>query len=175
MQLFDFDSAPVQCCFDRGGIKVDPVPRCARPAPPTTPANPAPRRPHQPPTRIQEVAPAASRRRQRVGPIAGRSADQRRSAPRTRGKYAPLRFTPPQFSAVSIGVVSKSTRYLAALARRRRPHQRIRRRGGRTSPQPEFKKWRRRPAGGASGSVRLRVGLLTNVARLRARAGNTRH
>jgi predicted ATPase len=28
-----------------------------------------------------------------------------------------------------------------------RPHHRIRRRGGRTSPQPEFKKWRRRPAG----------------------------
>ena len=53
----------------------DPVPRCA---PPTTPSNPAPRRPHQPPTRIQEVATAASRRRQRVGPIAGRSADQRR-------------------------------------------------------------------------------------------------
>ena len=59
--------SPVQCCFDRGGIKIDPVPRCARPAPPTTPANPAPRRPHQPPTRIQEVATAASRRRQRVG------------------------------------------------------------------------------------------------------------
>ena len=58
---------PVQCRFDRGGIKVDPVPCCARPAPPTTPANPAPRRPHQPPTRIQEVATAASRRRQRVG------------------------------------------------------------------------------------------------------------
>jgi len=48
--------------------------------------------------------------------------------------------------------------------RSRRPHHRIRRRGGRTSPQPEFKKWRRRPAGGASGSVRLRVALLTNVA-----------
>jgi hypothetical protein len=46
----------------------DPVPRCARPAPPTTPSNPAPRRPHQPPTRIQEVATAASRRPQRVGP-----------------------------------------------------------------------------------------------------------
>ena len=67
-----------QCGFDRGGIEVDPVPRCARPAPPTTPANLAPRRPHQPPTRIQQVATAASRRRQRVGPIAGRSADQRR-------------------------------------------------------------------------------------------------
>ena len=40
---------PVQCGFDRGGIEVDPVPRCARPTPPTTPANPAPRRPHQPP------------------------------------------------------------------------------------------------------------------------------
>ena len=43
--------------------------------------------------------------------------------------------TPP-ISAASIGVVSKSTPYLAALARRRRPHHRIRRRGGRTSPNP---------------------------------------
>ena len=45
----------------------DPVPRCARPAPPSTPVEKSPRRPHQPPTRIQEVATAASRRRQRVG------------------------------------------------------------------------------------------------------------
>jgi hypothetical protein len=44
-------------------------------------------------------------------------------------------------------------RICKSLARRRRPHHRIRRRGGRTSPQPEFKKWRRRPAGGASVSV----------------------
>ena len=51
-----------------------------------------------------------------------------------------------------------------ALARRRRPHHRIRRRGGRTSPQPKLRNWRRRPAGGASESVRLRVARLTNVA-----------
>ena len=113
-----------------------------------------------------EVATAASRRRQRVGLIAGRSADQRCwvGAALVRASQWIKRRNAPQFSAVSIGVVSKSTPYLAALARRRRPHHRIRRRGGRTSPQPEFKKWRRRPAGGASGSVRLRVGLLTNVA-----------
>ena len=37
-----------------------------------------------------------------------------------------------QFSAVSIGVVSKSTPYLAALARRRRPHHRRWRRGNHT-------------------------------------------
>ena len=43
----------------------DLVPRC-RPAPPSTPSNPAPRRLQQPLTRIQEVATAASRRRQRV-------------------------------------------------------------------------------------------------------------
>jgi hypothetical protein len=61
-------------------------PLAVPPSPPTTPSNPAPRRPHQPPTRIQEVATAASRRRQRVGLIAGRSADQRCwvGAPRAR-------------------------------------------------------------------------------------------
>ena len=72
------NAPPYQCCFDRGGIEVDPVPRCARPTPPTTPSNPAPRRPHQ--------------------------------------------------------------------------------------PQPKLRNWRRRPAGGASESVRLRVARLTNVA-----------
>jgi hypothetical protein len=48
-----------QCGCERA-VGEDPVPRCARPAPPTTPSNPAPRRPHQPPTRIQEMATAAS-------------------------------------------------------------------------------------------------------------------
>ncbi len=44
----------------RRAVGEDPILRCARPAPPTTPSNPAPRRPHQPPTRIQEMATAAS-------------------------------------------------------------------------------------------------------------------
>jgi len=61
-------------------------------------------------------------------------------------------------SAVSIGPEDPVP---PELDRRRRLHHRIRCRGGRTSPQPEFKKWRRRPAGGASGSVRLRVALLS--------------
>jgi hypothetical protein len=86
MLLFDFRVACGSFCSDgifcivgacfgsvlRGGTRVhcqcgceravgeDPVARCARPAPPTTPSNPAPRRPHQPPTRIQEMATAAS-------------------------------------------------------------------------------------------------------------------
>ena len=62
-------------------------------------------------------------------------------------------------SAVASGLLAK-TPYLAALARRRRPHHRIRRRGGRTSPQPEFKKWRRRPAATAPPKRRQRVGLI---------------
>ena len=165
---------PVQCCFDRGGIEVDPVPRCARPAPPTTPANPAPRRPHQPQPKLRnwrrrltnvagkisqknslkrslekEIGEAPPSRLERVAGGARRSAPPRartREIRAIKGNAAPFllmlqkplreREQAPPISAVSIGVVSKSTPYLAALARRRRPHQRIRRRGGRTSPNP---------------------------------------
>jgi len=60
---------------ERPSSSARPQPDSSTAQPSTSPSNPAPRRPHQPPTRIQEVATAASRRRQRVGPIAGRSAD----------------------------------------------------------------------------------------------------
>ena len=111
---------PVQCCFDRGGIEVDPVPRCARPAPPTTPANPAPRRPHQPQPKLRnwrrrltnvagkisqknslkrtlekEIGEAPPSRLERVGLLAERVARLRLA--RARGKFAPLRETPPLF------------------------------------------------------------------------------
>jgi hypothetical protein len=63
----------------------DSVPRCAAGAADHTIESGAAAA-AQPPTRIQEVATAASRRRQRVGLIAGRSADQRCwvGAPRAR-------------------------------------------------------------------------------------------
>ncbi len=91
-------------------------------------------------------------------PVGDDPVARRRRVARARWRRRPAAAAPPRRASsvlFRIGVVSKSTPYLAALARRR---------GGRTSPHPEFKKWRRRPARGASGSVRLRVALLTNVA-----------
>jgi len=97
---------------------------------------------------------AVEREEERAAP-AGRAVDRAqggaalvRASQWIKRRNAPL---PPSVSAVASGLLAK-TPYLAALARRRRPHHRIRRRGGRTSPQPEFKKWRRRPAGGPSRS-----------------------
>ena len=116
---------PVQCCFDRGGIEVDPVPRCARPAPPTTPSNPAPRRPHQPQPKLRNwrrrPAGGAARAANVAGKISQKNSLKRTlekeigEAPpsrlerigllaervarlrlaRAREKFAPLRETPP--------------------------------------------------------------------------------
>ena len=61
------------------------------------------------------------RRRQRVALPAQRGARLRLA--RARGKCAPLRYTPPQFSAVSIGPLAKDP-LPPELTRRRRPHQR---------------------------------------------------
>jgi len=58
--MADKDTPPKLPEFQCRVFGDNPVPRCARPAAPT-------------PTRIQEVATAASRQRQRVGLIAGRS------------------------------------------------------------------------------------------------------
>ena len=103
------------------------------------------------PTQIQELATAASRRRRRVGPIAGRSADQRcwvGAALVRASQWIKRRNAPPKPLVFQCRLLAM-TPYLAARGRRPRPISGVRPEPSAAEAAPSSPRWRRRPAAAA--------------------------